>query len=107
MATNVHEPVLNWKTLLERFDIETSAQDVMEDYVQTNMPAPEPYTSMTIPVIRRHFPRLLAEELVSTQPMTSDSGLLFHLRYRPTPLKPKPVVCLLPDDLFVITEEDV
>jgi len=45
-------------------------------------PAPEPdFSSVTFPVIKRVAPTLVAQQLVSIQPMTAPSGLLFYMDY--------------------------
>lgn len=50
-----------------------------------------------MPMVRRVFPELLANELFSVQPMTSPVGLIFGLRYR---YSDDPLSCLGPNDSF-------
>lgn len=40
-----------------------------------------PFSNFHMPVVKRVFPSLIAQEIVSTQPMSLPSGLLFHLDY--------------------------
>lgn len=40
------------------------------------------FRHLQFPIIRRIFPAMIANELVSVQPMSLPSGLLFHMDYR-------------------------
>lgn len=50
-----------------------------------------------MPMVRRVFPELLANELFSVQPMSSPVGLIFGLRYK---YDSDPLSCLGPNDSF-------
>jgi hypothetical protein len=39
------------------------------------------FDSFALPLIRRVFPQLTAEQLVSVQPMTSPTALIFYMDY--------------------------
>lgn len=45
-------------------------------------PAPDPFGSFVLPVIKRASPQLVAQSLVSIQPMSVPSGLLFYMDYQ-------------------------
>jgi hypothetical protein len=45
-----------------------------------------PYQHYLLPLVRRVYPNLMANELVGVQPMTSPSSLVFYLKYRYTGL---------------------
>lgn len=49
---------------------------------------PVEFKRITIPLIRRIYPKLIAEKLVSVQPMMSEpSSLVYYLRYRYSTVK--------------------
>lgn len=39
------------------------------------------FNKMMFPMIRRTFPELIASELVSVQPMSGPTGMVFHMNY--------------------------
>ena len=41
----------------------------------------EPFVSYAAPLCRRTFPELFANNIVSVQPMSAPSGLIFAMRY--------------------------
>jgi hypothetical protein len=40
------------------------------------------FKRITIPLVRRIYPQLISEKIVSVQPMTEPSGLNFYLNYK-------------------------
>lgn len=54
-----------------------------------------------LPMVRRVFPELLANELFSVQPMSTPVGLVFGLRYK---YSSNPLSCLGPNDSFCPTQ---
>ncbi|MCW3977151.1 MAG: hypothetical protein NWE77_04390, partial [Candidatus Bathyarchaeota archaeon] len=45
-----------------------------------------PFQHYLLPLVRRVYPNLIANELVGVQPMTSPASLVFYLKYRYTGL---------------------
>jgi hypothetical protein len=54
-------------------------QSVTEDTVASNAGA---YTKYVFPVLRRVYPNLIAQEIVSVQPMTAPFGAVFYFEYK-------------------------
>lgn len=40
------------------------------------------FRRISLPLIKRIYPKLIAEQIVNAQPMTAPTGLIFYLRYR-------------------------
>lgn len=40
------------------------------------------YKRIKIPLVRRIYPQLIANKIVSTQPLLGPTGLVYYLRYR-------------------------
>lgn len=57
-----------------------------------------------MPMVRRVFPELLANELFSVQPMSSPVGLIFGLRYK---YDSDPLSCLGPNDSFCPSQSSI
>lgn len=71
---------INCEVLLEneeRYALgKTKRNPIFEDIITTaNFPA---FTTFSFPIIRRVFPRLIANELVSVQPMNQPTGKVFY-----------------------------
>jgi hypothetical protein len=47
------------------------------------------YNNLTIPIIRRAFPQMIAEELFQVQPMSGPTGLAFNLKFNYKPSIPR------------------
>ena len=58
------------------------SQIFVDDEVPEQQKDLSSFSSMAFPVVRRVFPQLLAQELVSIQPMTMPVGQLFYLDYK-------------------------
>lgn len=44
-------------------------------------PKQDPFSSIVFPVVRRVFPQMVAQQLVSVQPMSLPKGLIFYMDY--------------------------
>jgi hypothetical protein len=53
---------------------------LMEDAVQTGNIAD--FTRFALPLIRKAYPKLIADNLVGVQPMSQPASLIFYIRYR-------------------------
>lgn len=40
------------------------------------------FKNISIPLVRRIYPQLLASKIVEVQPMTEPTGLIYYLRYK-------------------------
>jgi hypothetical protein len=74
------------KTLeeLKAFEIEAKSIDTKEqlaELLKRYKKLSKPFGHVTFPVVRRVFSSLISNEIVSVQPMSLPSGLLFHLDY--------------------------
>jgi hypothetical protein len=53
------------------------------------------FTKLSFPLVRRVYPNLIANEIVSVQPMTGPTGALFYLDYKFTNKEPEAEARLL------------
>lgn len=53
----------------------------LEDIINRLWPRVPAFSQLHSSIVRRVFPSLVASELVSVQPMSAPSGLLFYLDY--------------------------
>ena len=71
-------------TLLENqhnwMDGKRSSSLLSEETTTTNNVAD--FTRFALPLIRKSFPRLIADNLVGVQPMSTPASLIFYIRYR-------------------------
>ena len=68
------------------FPVQSTIADVLlENQRLINAcPSPEPadFKRISIPLVRRLYPQLIADKIVSVQPLTGPTGLPYYLRYK-------------------------
>jgi hypothetical protein len=52
------------------------------DYEEGCLRTIQPFSAYQLPLVRRVYPNMMANELVSVQPMTSPESLVFHTKYK-------------------------
>lgn len=81
LTEGVKDDRRRWVTeaMLDNVQAWTQIPSVREDTLQTNVGA---FTTFAFPLIRRIYPRLIATELFSVQPMSQPTGKVFFLDFK-------------------------
>ena len=74
IATDATSP--NWEVLVDEQVKEVHGSQIFKSGTATR-----PNSPITMPTMKRVWPSLIANDIVSVQPMTLPSGLLFYLDY--------------------------
>ena len=75
IATDAISP--NWEVL-----VDGQVKDVYAGKIFRSGTATRPEPPFTFPTMKRVWPSLIANDIVSVQPMTAPSGLIFYMDYK-------------------------
>jgi len=81
LTEGITDPRKRWVTeaMLENTESWTEMPGVREDTLATNVGA---FTTFAFPLVRRIYPRLIATDLFSVQPMSQPTGKVFYLDFK-------------------------